>query len=290
MLLHQPSSLRDSKLLHEDQSYPDQSASAHLANFGLRLRAPNGAILLSSLARSSSEGDLLASTIVDISTASSDSGNSEKSTAAEPRLDLAHYLVSSKRRKRNLPLNKELTCLNISLSGEWEWNYDTPEIFDRGGAYISGAEDTASSPSPPPELITPRDDLTTPISTPIPTPLLHVKVNMPIQPGATVSLPLRTLSPLTPLQPSTPFELQYPEHDPDRSSSCYVTVADLTAPPFTSSTKDGPEAEDVGASSTKCPRLAESASGLHSESGSRSGGQKFCTRPFGLVSGPNDFK
>ncbi|KAJ7920006.1 hypothetical protein B0H13DRAFT_1868043 [Mycena leptocephala] len=130
-------------LLHEDQGYPGQSVSPS-ASFGLRPWAPNGAVLLSSLARSSSEGDLLVSPIFDVSTASAGFENSKMNAI----LDISAVPVSS---SPSL-LNREPTMLNTRLSCEWKWNPDTQEMLDAGGT--SWAENTPSLM----EIITPHGE------------------------------------------------------------------------------------------------------------------------------------
>ncbi|KAJ7833550.1 hypothetical protein B0H14DRAFT_3462690 [Mycena olivaceomarginata] len=227
-LLHRPYDL----LLHEeDQCYRGQSVSPS-ANFGLRPGALNGAALLSSLARSSSEGDLLVSPILD----PADSENSKMN----PIVDISAIPVSS---SPSL-LNREPETLNTHLSCEWKWNPDTQEMCDAGGT--SWAENTASpmeiitqngeydsEPLAPPTTAT-AQSLHPParISSPILASLLIATFNMR-KPGAAISplSPTHSLNPYTALQAPPPIELQYLEGDVDTASARYVSLADLTGPP-----------------------------------------------------------
>jgi hypothetical protein len=195
-------------------------------------------VLLSSLARSSREGDLLVSpieAILDVSTTSAGSEDSKMNAI----LDISAIPVSS---SPSL-LNREPTMLNAGLSCEWRWNPDTQEILDAGGT--SWAENTPS----PMKIIIPHGEYD---SEPLAPPTMR-------KPGAAVSplSPARTLSTYTVLPAPPPIELQYLEGDVDAASARYVSLADLTGtPPFPNTSQGGTEVEDA----------KSRGSGTHSES------------------------
>ncbi|KAJ6472031.1 hypothetical protein C8R45DRAFT_1164800 [Mycena sanguinolenta] len=142
-LLHQVSSIRDS-LLHEDGSpmnyhtLPGQTVSS-------RPRAPHSALPLSSLASSSGGGNILASTILDISAPNSSSSLGDRDQAqpqSKSEQDLAHYLATSNPNPtQSQALNREQTLLHTtSLSGEWssDSTHSLGGIFDRGSSGLMG--------------------------------------------------------------------------------------------------------------------------------------------------------
>ncbi|KAF7345635.1 C2H2-type domain-containing protein [Mycena venus] len=146
-LLHQLSSVRDSLMRDDPQSpmnYHNLPSSMHSPSLGLRPRAPHSTLPLSSLASSNSGGNLLASTILDLSTsiASSNSPSSDQAPASAQPLskseqDLAHYLATSNP-THSQSLNREPT-LHTSFSGEWHGSsHSLSGMFDRSGSSGSG--------------------------------------------------------------------------------------------------------------------------------------------------------
>ncbi|KAF7371259.1 Zinc finger protein MSN4 [Mycena sanguinolenta] len=149
--------------MHEDSppmnyhTPPGQTTSG----LGLCPRAPHSALPLSSLASSTSGGNILASTILDIS-ASNSSNSPEDRDQAQPQSkseqDLAHYLATSNPNPiQSQALNREQTLLHTaSLSGEWSSGsaHSLGGMFDRGSGGLMAMSlswgDMNASPHPNP--------------------------------------------------------------------------------------------------------------------------------------------
>ncbi|KAK6977690.1 C2H2-type domain-containing protein [Favolaschia claudopus] len=170
-VFHQLSSVRGS-LNRDDpapnyQSFSGQNSS--MQSLGLRPRAPHGGLPLSSLASSSNDENMLAATLLDLSSATpSSSANAGSSSiadqAAAPQSkseqDLAHYLATSNSAQRS-SLGREQTLLNTSIS-----------VFDRtpGGLMTWSVSDSniASSLSADPTRQPPAEAVSTAAAAPAP--------------------------------------------------------------------------------------------------------------------------
>ncbi|KAK7031912.1 hypothetical protein R3P38DRAFT_829818 [Favolaschia claudopus] len=171
-LFHQLSSVRGS-LNRDDpapnyQSFSGQNSS--MQSLGLRPRAPHGGLPLSSLAGGSNDENMLAATLLDLSSATppTNAGSSSiaDQAAAAPQSkseqDLAHYLATSNSAQRS-SLGREQTLLNTSISGEWlSASNSLGGVFDRtpGGLMTWSVSDSniASSSSADPTRQPPASD------------------------------------------------------------------------------------------------------------------------------------